>query len=284
MATTDAQGLDRLNDAERRVLRLLAEGHTAKSIAVALGTTVAAVNERLREGRRKTGVGSSRELARLLRAQESRDEQIGMAGKPGLMVPAKGTSRAPAASSRKGLLAMTALLLTALLAAFALQQDPSAGGGQSFSDPIVGDILAPMDPAKAALIPTTERDDANGRSGENIGAALSRLHAEVRGQRQADAATEEAERRLAAIIKSIHPMKLSGAPLRVLCSPTVCEVATTTGPRPSAPAIDAHLNALQGLTLREEAEKAGFVPLYLHFGHHPTKLEAVYLGYWSRKP
>src|SRR5213082_1398125 len=62
--------ISRLNDAERRVLWLLAEGHTAKSIAAELGTTTSAVNERLREARRKTGVGSSRELARRFKAQE----------------------------------------------------------------------------------------------------------------------------------------------------------------------------------------------------------------------
>jgi DNA-binding CsgD family transcriptional regulator len=70
--------LDRLNEGERRVLRLLAEGHTAKSVANVTGSTPAAVNERLGEARRKTGVGSSRELARLLRAQENRPEKIGV--------------------------------------------------------------------------------------------------------------------------------------------------------------------------------------------------------------
>ena len=73
-----ATGLSRLNESERRVLRMLAEGHTAKTIATALDSSPAAVNERLREARRKTGVGSSRELARLLKAQENRDEIIGM--------------------------------------------------------------------------------------------------------------------------------------------------------------------------------------------------------------
>ena len=48
--------LSRLNEAERQVLLLLAEGHTAKSIANELSSTPAAVNERLREARRKTGV------------------------------------------------------------------------------------------------------------------------------------------------------------------------------------------------------------------------------------
>ncbi|HET6407092.1 MAG TPA: sigma factor-like helix-turn-helix DNA-binding protein [Chthoniobacteraceae bacterium] len=56
-----APDLARLNEAEREALRLLAEGHTAKSIAGLTGRSVAAVNERLREARRKTGIGSSRE-------------------------------------------------------------------------------------------------------------------------------------------------------------------------------------------------------------------------------
>ncbi|HEX7695179.1 MAG TPA: hypothetical protein VF409_11860 [Sphingomonas sp.] len=69
----------KLNAAERTALDLLARGHTAKSIATLTGRSVGAVNERLREARRKTGIGSSRELARLLAAQKNRDELIGMA-------------------------------------------------------------------------------------------------------------------------------------------------------------------------------------------------------------
>jgi DNA-binding CsgD family transcriptional regulator len=71
--------LSRLTEAERQVLRLLAQGHTAKSAATQLRLTEGAVNERLREARRKTGVGSSRELARLVGPQENRDEKIGVA-------------------------------------------------------------------------------------------------------------------------------------------------------------------------------------------------------------
>ena len=81
---SDAFDLGRLNEAERQVLYLLAEGHTAKSIANELDSTPAAVNERLREARRKTGVGSSRELARLLKSQENRHEQMGMVERQGL--------------------------------------------------------------------------------------------------------------------------------------------------------------------------------------------------------
>ena len=60
-----------LNDRELEVLRLLASGHTVKTIAVELGRSEASIHERLREARRKTGVGSSRELARRLRDQEN---------------------------------------------------------------------------------------------------------------------------------------------------------------------------------------------------------------------
>jgi DNA-binding CsgD family transcriptional regulator len=65
-----------LTDKEMEVLRLLAAGHTVKSIAVHLGRSEASINERLRDARRKTGVGSSRELARLLDAQKIWDKNI----------------------------------------------------------------------------------------------------------------------------------------------------------------------------------------------------------------
>src|SRR5688572_5085904 len=104
--------LSRLNEAERRVLGLLAEGHTAKSIAQATGSTPAAVNERLREARRKTGVGSSRELARLLKAQENRDEQIGV-GKSGSGAASPRELDAKTWGPRRGIFAMLGLIVVA---------------------------------------------------------------------------------------------------------------------------------------------------------------------------
>ncbi len=59
-----------LTDKELEILRLLAAGHTVKSIAAELGRSESSINERLRDARRKTGVSSSRELARLLDAQK----------------------------------------------------------------------------------------------------------------------------------------------------------------------------------------------------------------------
>jgi TonB family protein len=63
--------LGSLSDRERETLRLLGRGHDAKSIAAALDLSVHTVNERLRDVRRKLGVSSSREAARMLLAYEA---------------------------------------------------------------------------------------------------------------------------------------------------------------------------------------------------------------------
>lgn len=68
--------IDALCEKELEILHLLARGHTAKSIASSLGRSETAINERLREARRKTGIGSSRELARILAAQKIWDKNI----------------------------------------------------------------------------------------------------------------------------------------------------------------------------------------------------------------
>lgn len=89
--------LDRLTDKEREILRLLAAGHTVKSIAAQLARSEASVNERLREARRKSGVGSSRELARLL-AQKNRDEKFDLTA---VAAPAEEADQPPH-TGRKG--------------------------------------------------------------------------------------------------------------------------------------------------------------------------------------
>ncbi len=70
-----ALNLDLLTEQERDLLRLLAQGHTAKTIAHSRGLSVNVVNERLRSARRKTGAVSSRELARLVAKQPSSEPQ-----------------------------------------------------------------------------------------------------------------------------------------------------------------------------------------------------------------
>lgn len=59
-------GIERLTEREKRVLRLLATGHTVKSAAAEEAITENAANELLRSARRKLDTGSSREAARLL--------------------------------------------------------------------------------------------------------------------------------------------------------------------------------------------------------------------------
>ena len=76
-ANEPAPGLSAcLTDREMEILRLLVAGHTVKTIAARLGRSETSINERLRSARRKTGVGSSRELARLLDVQKTCDENI----------------------------------------------------------------------------------------------------------------------------------------------------------------------------------------------------------------
>jgi DNA-binding CsgD family transcriptional regulator len=74
-----------LTDKEQEILRLLAAGHTVKSIAAQLDRSETSINERLRDARRKTGIGSSRELARLLDGQKIWDKKIDLSTpRPGL--------------------------------------------------------------------------------------------------------------------------------------------------------------------------------------------------------
>mgnify|MGYP006165162457 FL=1 len=58
MPTLSPISPDALTDKELEILRLLAGGHTVKSIAARLERSEASINERLREARRKTGVAS----------------------------------------------------------------------------------------------------------------------------------------------------------------------------------------------------------------------------------
>lgn len=117
---TSSERLDRLNLVERELLLLLGRGHTAKSIATLKCLSVAAVNERFRAARRKTGLGSSREIARLLTAQENRDDLIDLAGVAASRSESPHPEVAPRRRAplpgRRSLLMITAILAAALLA------------------------------------------------------------------------------------------------------------------------------------------------------------------------
>jgi DNA-binding CsgD family transcriptional regulator len=126
----------RLSDREKAILKLLAESHDAKSIARELGLSVHTINEYLRSARRKLGVSSSREAARLLAAYDATlphkvvDRQIGVespdAGRDGRAGRAGRTfTRRHIVLAIGGTFAMSLIIAAALFAWFT---DPPATG------------------------------------------------------------------------------------------------------------------------------------------------------------
>ena len=118
-------GLPALTTKEKEALRLLGQGHDAKSIARHLGLSVHTIHERLRDARRKLGTSSSREAARLLRDREAEgpenhgDTDLGASPSVGLVQPdlhqPKGRAPRPLFSWQTG-----AFTMSTILAVFAL--------------------------------------------------------------------------------------------------------------------------------------------------------------------
>jgi DNA-binding CsgD family transcriptional regulator len=133
-----ARELTALSDKELEVLRLLAAGHTVKSIAARLQRSEASINERLRDARRKTCVGSSRELARLLDAQKIWDKNIDLA----IPRPTEETLMQPPGAGRKWSKG-TIMMLVAI---------PIAAAGLIMAATNSIPSAAPKQPAHAAAI------------------------------------------------------------------------------------------------------------------------------------
>jgi DNA-binding CsgD family transcriptional regulator len=113
-----------LTEREIEILRLLLAGHTVKTIAARLGRSETSINERLRSARRKTGVGSSRELARLLDVQKNRDENIDLSGGR-LAVEGRARTATIGVRGPKGLLAML-IALSLAAAGLIVATNPAA--------------------------------------------------------------------------------------------------------------------------------------------------------------
>ena len=94
--------LESLSDRERETLRLLGRGHDAKSIASHFDVSVHAVNERLRGARRKLGVSSSREAARLLVAREAGSEDPDNLGHKEIGIAPAGSAESYSSPARAG--------------------------------------------------------------------------------------------------------------------------------------------------------------------------------------
>ncbi|MBU1345973.1 MAG: hypothetical protein KKA16_03360 [Alphaproteobacteria bacterium] len=174
--TDPDSALTQLNASERELLLLLGQGHTAKSIAALKDLSELAVNERFRTARRKTGIGSSREIARLLTAQENRDDISGVA-EPAAPTPSLPRPGAPRRASplRRWSLPMSA---AAFLIASTILAQQTAVPPERPLPPAVVAMFTPPDPAPDivalhAEIATGPADPEWSRATE---AALSRIY------------------------------------------------------------------------------------------------------------
>lgn len=156
MSTLTPVSPDSLTEKELEILRLLAGGHTVKSIATRLDRSEASINERLREARRKTGVGSSRELARLLAAQKIWDRKIDLTSASS---SSEDQHRPPHRRGRwsKGMMMLIALPLAAAAALAILTQAPESGAPPAAEVPAAASPLAGRWSLDVGKIPEDER-------------------------------------------------------------------------------------------------------------------------------
>lgn len=244
--------ISRLNAAECSVLGLLAQGHTAKSIATITDKSVASVNERLREARRKTGVGSSRELARLFAAQENRDELIGVASATSA-TPGTSPQTASGGRSRKGLVMAIGLIGGA--AAFALFVSGSPQNSDTEAVSLIG-----MPFGSAASDPR---------------ALNTRFLAEKRDEAWASATEVALDSRIA-------PIPNVG-PIKVKCAATLCQVAGWIGPG-DVSQINAAMQVIQGDALRDDVLKLGLNDGSMWFsGSEADPKKTTFVIFWKRK-
>lgn len=135
-----------LNDKELEILRLLTTGHTVKSIAVMLGRSETSINERLRDARRKTGVGSSRELARIVDAQKSWDKKFDLSSQRSIFDEAGPPTSTGRLTLKKGTIIMLVAMPLAAIGFVIVASDsmhqaaspPSAQAAPTGRLPLVG--------------------------------------------------------------------------------------------------------------------------------------------------
>ena len=224
--------LSTLNPAEREVLVLLAQGHTAKSIASLTGRSLGSINERLREARRKTGVGSSRELARLFATQKNGDTQIGMAGAPPVEATAPEAAAAVARGPGKGVVLMGFAILSGIAAlvlvpGLSSQQQQEAVGDPEFN----------------ITFPDGKLDARN-------------LHAQVRRETRDAAWATPTEQALRARYAALVHADRMARPVRVTCGATLCEVAGLL-PTENQKFVNEMMDEMQVGTLPKDLEKLG---------------------------
>jgi DNA-binding CsgD family transcriptional regulator len=250
--------LGRLNESERRVLYLLAEGHTAKTVAREMDLTPAAVNERLREARRKTGVGSSRELARLLKSQENCHDEMGM-GKASAFAPPPPVPDAEPWRPQIGVVTMISLLLAA------------AG---------VATLMGPSNPSPAQVDPLL------GKPVEKF-TDPAELHAKIRSEDRDEAWASRTENAVRPRLLQLPLVGKEGNELRLICGSTICEFAGSLAGKatddPKAP-LNRAVADLQDKPLDDDLAKLGLKRLSGSFmGVEGKPDRSVFMLYYSRE-
>jgi len=156
MGATDMRdGIQTLTEREKDTLRLLLAGHDAKSIARRLDLSVHTINERLRDARRKLGVASSREAARLLHEAERAtpedlgDKPLGVTGAAAGVLPTGAADRGRNGPSRIAWLSGGMLIMSLIISALALVAITHSGTVPA-GDAAGGSAATSADPARAA--------------------------------------------------------------------------------------------------------------------------------------
>ena len=261
--------LSQLSEAERHVLRLLGQGHTAKSIARTLGSSPTAINERLRQARRKTGVGSSREVARLLTAQENRDEKIELAFGSDERSPESWVSENRFRPRWLGATVMIIAVVAALsIATYGIDQlrAPAALNNEAIIDPIVGRIP-----------PSTEF-------------GIDKLYLRLRAEKRDTSWAPGTEQALRGYLNGIRYVGRTGEPFRVTCGSTLCEAAgvidapmTVQSQASSKSPVNRTMQALQGKDIHDYATSMDLELLGSSFQSPDPKSAPKFLIYFQRK-
>lgn len=240
---------------ERSVLRLLAQGHTAKTVATQTGMTVDAVNERLRAARRKTGTGSSRELARLLLEQEVRDQQIGIASN-GLPQGHRSDSAAPSWASAhywRPAMFITAAIAGAVIAYATAQPADNPANGSALSDDF----------------PFTSAPDVE---------ELHRLiQSEGRDEPWASGAEAALKNRYDAL-----PHRAAARTVEIRCATTHCEVQGEVRPDAEPKAADSLMRELQSPPVNNAITEFGLTSISNAFGGVGEPPRIAFVSHWSR--
>ena len=256
-----SERLDRLNPVERELLTLLGRGHTAKTIASSKGLSVAAVNERFRAARRKTGFASSREIARLLAAQENRHDFIGLASPPGA-APDPHPSDAPPSRRASILRRWRFPMITAglLAVAFLAQQTtvPPATAPAGRGQPLVSDFLSHQQRAPDMAV----------------------LHAEAAGAPDPEW-SPATEALLSARYKAVLTPADGVENLGVTCSAITCEVSGSARLDVAGDRVSTLLTRLQAVG--DDEPMPGLESPMSSFGSSPARPgEFVFVIYWRR--